>query len=100
MAQNKTPAIRRSSAPAVREELNGALPGLARIAAGTAARSAAWTLGSGLRSGRLLARALTNPAAAGELVQGVASDLAEATRTVSDVARAVSSGVPLPKALL
>lgn len=100
MAQNKTPAVRRSSAPALREELNDALPGLARIAAGTAARSAAWTLGSGLRSGRLLARALTNPAAAGELVQGVANDLAEATRTVSDVARAVSSGVPLPKALL
>ena len=53
-----------------------------------------------MRSGRLLARALTNPAAAGELVQAVANDLAEATRTVSDVARAVSSGVPLPKALL
>ena len=100
MAQNKTPAVRRSSAPALREELNGALPGLARIAAGTAARSAAWTLGSGVRSGRLLARALTNPSAAGELVQGVANDLAEATRTVSDVARAVSAGVPLPKALL
>ena len=100
MAQNKTPAVRQSSTPALREELNGALPGLARIAAGTAARSAAWTLGSGLRSGRLLARALTNPAAAGELVQGMANDLAEATRTVSDVARAVSAGVPLPKALL
>jgi hypothetical protein len=100
MAQNKTPAVRRSSTPAVREEAVSSLPGLARIAAGTAARSAAWTLGSGVRSGRLLARALTNPSAAGELVQGVANDLAEATRTVSDVARAVSSGVPLPKALL
>jgi len=100
MAQNKTPAVRRKATPAVREEAIGSLPGLARIAAGTAARSAAWTLGSGVRSGRLLARALTNPSAAGELVQGVASDLAEATRTVSDVARAVSSGVPLPKALL
>jgi hypothetical protein len=43
---------------------------------------------------------MTNPAAAGELVQGVANDLAEATRTVSDIARAVSAGVPLPKALL
>lgn len=100
MAQDRTPAVRRSSTPSVRAEVNAALPGLARIAAGSAARSAAWTLGSGLRSGRLLARALTNPAAAGELVQAVATDLAEATRTVSDVARAVSAGVPLPKALL
>ena len=45
-------------------------------------------------------RALTDREAAGELVQGVAEDVAEATRTVSDVARAVSAGVPLPKALL
>ena len=100
MAQNKTPAVRRNASPALVDEAAGSLSGLARIAAGTAARSAAWTLGSGVRSGRLLARALTNPAAASELVQGMANDLAEATRTVSDVARAVSAGVPLPKALL
>lgn len=100
MAENKTPALRMNKAVAAREEVGGALPGLARIAAGTAARSAAWTLGSGLRSGRLLARAMTNPSAAGELMQGVATDLAHATRTVSEVARAVSAGVPLPKALL
>jgi hypothetical protein len=43
---------------------------------------------------------MTNPAAAGELVQGVARDIAVATRTVSDVARAVGNGVPLPRALL
>ncbi len=77
-----------------------ALPGVARIAARAGIRSAAWTLGSGVRSGRLLARTLTDPAAANDLVQGVARDLAEASRTVSDVARAVSAGVPLPKALL
>ncbi len=77
-----------------------ALPGVARIAARAGLRSAAWTLGSSVRSGRLLARTLTDPAAAGDLVQGVARDLAEASRTVSDVARAVSAGVPLPKALL
>ena len=51
MAQNKTPAVRMNASLAAREDLGGALPGLARIAAGTAARSAAWTLGSGLRSG-------------------------------------------------
>ena len=76
-----------------------ALPGVARIAATAAARSAAWTIGSGIRSTRLFARAVTDPDTAGELVQGVAHDVAEASRTVSDVARAVSSGVPLPQAL-
>jgi hypothetical protein len=73
---------------------------MARIAATAAARSAAWTIGSGLRSGRLFVRALTDPETAGEVVQEVARDVAEASRTVSDVARAVSSGAPLHKALL
>ena len=54
--------------------------------------AAAWTLGSSWRSGRSFARALTDPSTAGELVQQVARDLAVATRTVSDVARAVSDG--------
>jgi hypothetical protein len=85
---------------AIWEETAEALPGLTRIAATAWARSAAWTLGSSVRSGRLFARALTNPATAGELVQEVARDVAVATRTVSDVARAVADGVPLPKALL
>ena len=44
-------------------------------------------------------RAVTDPDTAGELVQVVAHDVAEASRTVSDVARAVSSGVPVTKAL-
>ena len=86
--------------PALWDEAAEALPGVARIAANAAARSAAWTIGSGIRSTRLFARALTDPDTAGELVQGVARDVAEASRTVSDVARAVSAGVPLPKALL
>ncbi len=85
-------------APAVWEGAE-ALPGVARIAATAAARSAAWTIGSGIRSTRLFARAVTDPDTAGELVQGVAHDVAEASRTVSDVARAVSAGVPLPQAL-
>lgn len=90
----------RSGAPAIWDEAAEALPGVARIAANAAARSAAWSIGSGLRSGRLFVRALTDRDAAGELVQNMANDVAEATRTVSDVARAVSSGVPLPRALL
>ena len=86
--------------PALWDEATGALPGMARIASRAAIRSAAWGLGSGVRTSRLFARALTDPGTAGELVQGVARDLSEATRTVSDVARAVSAGVPVPKALL
>jgi hypothetical protein len=86
--------------PALWDEATEALPGITRIAARAWMRSAAWTLDSGIRSGRLLARALTDPTTAGELVQEVARDVAEATRTVSDVARAVSAGVPLPRALL
>jgi hypothetical protein len=87
-------------APALWDEAAEALPGMARIAATAWMRSAAWTVNSGVRSGRLFARALTNPTTAGELVQEVARDVAEATRTISDVARAVANGVPVPKALL
>lgn len=85
--------------PSVLDEATEALPGLARIAMTACARSALWGLESGARSGRLLARSLTDPEAAGELVHEVAGDIAEASRTVSDVARAVSSGVPLPRAV-
>lgn len=87
-------------APVPWDEYADAVPGLARIAAATGVRAGVWGLKSGLRSTRLLARAMTDPAAAGELIQGVATDVAQATRTISDVARAVSDGVPLPKALI
>ncbi len=88
------------TAPALWDEAAEALPGMARIAANAWLRSAAWTVGSGVRSGRLLVRALTDPTTAGELVQEVARDVAEASRAVNDVARAVSAGVPIPRALL
>ena len=77
-----------------------ALPGLARIVAATTARSMAWTAGSYVRSGRLLAQALTDRKAAEELVHEVADDLAVATQAVSDVARAIAEGVPVSRALL
>ncbi|MGN6253217.1 MAG: Abi-alpha family protein [Marmoricola sp.] len=86
--------------PALLDEAAEALPGLARIATTAAGRSAVWGVGSGLRSGRLLARTLARPGGASELVQEVARDIAVASRTVSDVARAVADGVPLPRALL
>jgi len=86
--------------PAVWDEAAGAVPGMARIAATACMRSTAWMLGSGVRTGKLVVRALTDPQKAGELVQEVARDVAAATRTVSDVARAISAGVPIPSALL
>jgi hypothetical protein len=86
--------------PAVWEGAAEALPGVARIAGKAWLRSATWAIGSGTRSARNLARAVTDPAAAGELVRGVAEDIAEASRAISSVASAVSSGVPLPRALL
>ena len=86
--------------PALWDEAAEALPGVARIAATAWLRSAAWTLDSSVRSTRLLARALTDPHAAHQLVEEVAADVAEAARVVSEMARAVSSGTPLPKALL
>ena len=86
--------------PAVWEGAAEALPGVARIAGTAWLRSAQWAIGSGTRSARNLARAMTDPAAAGELVRGVAEDVAEATRTIYSVAAAVSDGVPLPRALL
>lgn len=94
------PFPRRRATPAIWDEATDALPGLARITATTGIRSAFWTLGAGVRSGKLFLRAVTDPQIAGELVQEVARDVAEASRTVSDVARAVSAGVPIPKALL
>lgn len=90
----------RRATPALWDGAAEALPGMARVAATVTARSAVWTVGSGVRSGRLFLRAITSREAAGELVQEVASDVAEATRTVSDVARAVSAGVPVHRALL
>jgi len=86
--------------PAVWEGAAEALPGVARIAGNAWLRSASWAVGSGARSARNLARAMTDPAAAGDLVRGVAEDVAEASRTISDVAAAVSNGMPLPRALL
>ncbi|MGZ4482473.1 MAG: hypothetical protein ACXVY5_09720, partial [Gaiellales bacterium] len=66
----------------------GALPGVARIAGKASLRSASWALGSGIRSARNLARAMTDPAAAGDLVRGMAEDVAEASRAIAAVATA------------
>lgn len=90
---------RQDRTPAVWEGAAEALPGVARIAGTAWLRSASWVAGSSARSARNLARAMTDPAAAGELVRGVATDLADATRAISTVAGKISNGVPLPVAL-
>jgi Abortive infection alpha len=94
------PQVRRGEVVSRWTETTDALPGLARIVVATTARSMAWTAGSSVRSGRLLAQALTDRKAAEELVHEVADDLAVATRAVSDVARAIAEGVPVSRALL
>lgn len=91
--------VRRDRTPAVWEGAADALPGVARIAGTAWLRSATWAAGSSARSARNLARALTDPTAAGELVRGVATDLADATRAISTVASKISGGVPIPVAL-
>ncbi|MFL6156475.1 MAG: Abi-alpha family protein [Marmoricola sp.] len=89
----------RDRTPAVWEGAADALPGVARIAGTAWLRSASWVAGSGARSARNLAKAMTDPKAAGDLVRGVANDLADATRAISTVATAISNGVPVPVAL-
>lgn len=81
------------------EAAAGAAPGVGRIVGTAWMRSAGWALGTGARSARNLARAVTNPDAAGELVRDLASDIAGATRAIQEIANLVSSGVPLPRAV-
>jgi hypothetical protein len=97
--QDNLNGARADRTPAVWEGAADALPGVARIAGTAWLRSASWVAGSGVRSARNLARAMTDPKAAGDLVRGVATDLADATRAISNVATAISSGVPVPVAL-
>lgn len=93
------PGDRLDRTPAAWEGAADALPGVARIAGTAWLRSASWAAGSGVRSARNLARAMTDPQAAGDLVRGVATDLADATKAISTVATAISKGVPVPVAL-
>ena len=73
----------------------GALPGLARIAAATWFNAAQWSVLTSARTGRRLLAATRDPSIAVEL----AHELGVTVGTVTDLARAVASGVPLPEAL-
>jgi hypothetical protein len=85
--------------PTVWEAAAGAAPGVGRIVGTAWMRSAGWAFAAGTRSARNLARAVTDPDAAGELVRDLAADIAGATRAIQEVANLVSSGVPLPRAV-
>ncbi|MBD8868226.1 Abi-alpha family protein [Nocardioides donggukensis] len=90
----------RENLPILLDSASDQLPGLTRIVAGAWWRSTTFTAGAAARSGRLLARTVTHPASGAELVQEVAQDVAEATRTISVVARRIGSGTPIGRALL
>ncbi len=72
-----------------------ALPGLARVAAGAWWHSTGWGVRQTTRAGRRVARAVTNPVEAAAL----ARDATEAASVIGDLARSISSGVPLSRAL-
>lgn len=72
-----------------------ALPGLARITAATALHTAEWGVTAYARTGRKILRAMSDPEAAADLNR----ELNEAAALVGHLARAVSSGVPLPEAV-
>lgn len=73
-----------------------ALPGLMRLAATSWLRTAEWGLVAGVKTGRRVISAATSPQSALELVQGVAT----ASGVVAELARAVSSGMPVPQAVI
>jgi len=72
-----------------------ALPGLARIAAGAWLRTAEWGVVASARGARRVLQAATSPTSAIELAQSVA----QASGVVADLAKAVSSGTPIPQAV-
>jgi hypothetical protein len=72
-----------------------ALPGLARVAASAGWHTAEWGVRTTARAGRRAVRAVTDPVEAAAL----ARDATEAAAVIGGLARAVSSGVPLAKAL-
>jgi hypothetical protein len=80
-----------SIAPAV-----DALPGLARVAASAWWHTTEWGVRTSARTGRRMVRAVADPDEAAAL----ARDATEAAAVVSELARSVTSGVPLARALL
>lgn len=93
MSNNNVPARVTNNVPSPAMD---AIPGLVRIAATSWLRTAEWGVVAGFRTGRRVLAAATSPQTALELVQGVAT----ASGVVADLAKAVSSGVPVPQAVI
>ena len=90
MTENDNLPVRSGESPAL-----DALPGLARIAAGAWLRTAEWGVVASAKGARRLLQAATSPQSALDLAQQVA----EASGVVADLAKALSSGVPISQAV-
>ncbi|MBZ5735393.1 DUF4393 domain-containing protein [Nocardioides sp. TRM66260-LWL] len=73
-----------------------ALPGLARVAASAAWHTTGWSVKTYVRTGRRLARALTDSKEAAAL----AADATRMAAVVGELSRSVSSGTPVGRALV
>ncbi|HET7735705.1 MAG TPA: Abi-alpha family protein [Nocardioidaceae bacterium] len=90
---DRLPAARGENLPAPALD---ALPGLMRLAATSWLRTTEWGLVAGARGARAVVRAATNP---GEIMD-FAQNVVQASSVVADLAKAVSSGVPIPQAVV
>ena len=90
-----TPVSRNGSGPPAFAPAVEALPGLARVAAAACWHSTEWGVRTTARAGRRVMRAVSDPVEAAAL----ARDATEAASVIGGLARAVSSGVPLARAL-
>ena len=90
------PAQRRPPLPEAVAPAVEALPGLARVAASAWWHTTEWGVRTSARAGRRMARAVTDPGEAAAL----ARDATGAAAVLGDLARSVSSGVPLSRALM
>ncbi len=73
-----------------------ALPGLMRIAATSWLRTTEWGVVASVKGARALLKAASSPSNAMEFAQGVVN----ASSVVADLAKALSSGVPIPQAVV
>ena len=87
-SEGNLPQVRRGSAAQ-------ALPGIARLAATSWLRTAQWSVVAGVRTGRRVAGAVTNPHLAVEVAAGVAA----ASGVVADVAKGLGSGMTVGEAV-
>ncbi len=88
---DRSPERRPNASPAV-----DAIPGLVRLAATSWLRTAEWGVVAGVKTGRRFLQAATNPHTAVEVAQGMAA----ASGVIAELAKAVSSGTPVPEAVI